>query len=181
MRIRLSDIGPAGLVIKDILPLAPLNARMTEGNTAEYRRADIRFTEPPVVDLTVKTTVTGVEVRGVIRAKYTQDCGLCLNLKPREVEAPVLLAIQHRSRLSTDPAATEDGVGIMYVDGEHAELEDPLQESLILALSLYWHPPLDQNRKCTLCGQNFSALLGEPPRSEPVQRLGDFLKTARLN
>lgn len=176
MRIRLSDIGPAGLAIRDILPLAPLNARMAEG-----RPVGICFTEPPLVDLTVKTTVTGAEVRGLIRAKYTQDCGLCLNPKLRETEAAVLLAIQHRSRASIDPAATEDGVGLMYVDGEHAELEGTLQETLILSLSLYWHPALNQNRECSLCGQKFSELLGEPPRSEPVQRLGDLLKSARLN
>jgi hypothetical protein len=179
MKIRVSAIGPRGLKINDIIPLEPLNARMNEG-----RENDIIFTEAPQVDLKVALTATGAEVQGQVRTKYRQPCGLCAETIERTLETGINLILQPAPEDAPEPDIPgeddgEDGVGLAYYHGDEVEMEGLIQEALILALSPFWHPPLDAQGRCTQCGKGFNK---ENP-AEPVQKvsLGSLLKKAGVN
>lgn len=158
MKIRISTIPAQGLKIKDIIPLEPLNARMNEG-----RHNDIFFVAPPQVEITVAKTVTGAEIKGRIKTRYKQPCSLCLDVLERELETEINLIAEPKllknKAAHTPPWADkcEDDIGIAYYEGDHIDLEDLIQESIILALSPFWHPACDENNRCTLCGRNLSA------------------------
>jgi len=134
MKIRLSDIPTEGLKIKDTIPLSALNARMDEGPGN-----DIHFLTEPQVDLSIAPQKGGYEIIGSIGSRYQQPCARCLEevehpinidlnlfLKPKDPAAP---------RLNEEGGPDDDDIGIHYFTGEHIDLEDLIQESLILALN----------------------------------------------
>jgi uncharacterized metal-binding protein YceD (DUF177 family) len=178
MKVRISSIPLAGFKIKDFIPLEPLNARMDEG-----RANDIFFTRAPEVDLTVSRTVTGAQVKGVIRAKLKQPCSRCMDIVERDIEVAVDYLLEPKganngSAISTNNPLPDDDIGITYYEGDHADLEDLIQESLILPLSPYWHPKSLEDGTCSLCGKNPCKEKGLD-KSEKIT-LGALFKTAGI-
>lgn len=160
MKIRLSDISAAGLKIDDTIPLEPLNARLKEG-----RDCGIIFLEAPRVTIAVNKTANGAETKGSIRSKYRQPCALCNEEVEKEIEVEANFVLKPRPEDvdDTDPQYMDD-VGIVFYEGEHIDLEEVVQETLILGLSLYWHPPQDEKGDCERCGVNFVKEIA--PKSE---------------
>lgn len=178
MKVRLSDIPHTGLKVNDILPLDNLNARVTEGS-----HKDIVFTQAPQVDLIVTRTQSGAQTKGTLRTAYRQGCSRCLESMERKLEIPADFILQpkpdQQEEGDDDTADYTDDVGIAYFEGEHIDLEDLLQESLILSLTLYWAPPCDNDGNCTQCGINRSRF--ESYDDPPGNSLGKLLKKAGLN
>ncbi|MDC0358498.1 DUF177 domain-containing protein [Oligoflexia bacterium] len=136
MLIRLTDIPHDGLKINDTISLSALNTRMTEG-----RNNDIEFVEAPSVTVTVFTRKNGAEVAGVVRSKYIQPCPRCLEPTPCSLEKDFNLILKQKPKANPrQSSATEeeswvDDVGITYFTGEHIDLEELVQETLILSIS----------------------------------------------
>jgi uncharacterized metal-binding protein YceD (DUF177 family) len=178
MKVRISDIPPAGLKVNDTLPLEALNARMTEG-----RGKDILFTEAPTVNLLITRTQSGAETKGGVKTKYRQQCSRCLIDQEHPLEIKADFTLHHKptaEEISEDiEASFTDDVGIAYFEGDHIDLENLLQEALILTLSLYWAPPCDAKGNCTKCGLNRAKF--ESHDEPPGNSLGNLLKKAGLN
>ena len=177
MKVRISTISPNGLAVKDSLPLDALNTRMNEG-----RKNDIEFTEAPRVDLIVHKTGGGAEVKGVVSTKYRQPCSYCLEQIDQPLELPLNFFLAPKpavEELESDSASEQfqDDVGIYYYEGDHIDLEDPIQEILILQLSRYWHPPVDEAGCCMRCERPVRT--GESAEKSPTINLGDLLKKAQ--
>lgn len=174
MRVRISDLPPQGLHIEESTPLEPLNNRLNEGDSC-----DIRFTTPPMVRITVTPTPDGAETRGEVSAKYLQPCGRCSDGIERSITADfnyILKPIPAHA-VGKGLAEFEDDVGILFFDGEHIELDGPIQESLIVQLSQYWSPPVDAEGKCTYCGKRSSL---EATSAGGTTSLGDLFKKAGI-
>src|SRR5437868_310704 len=92
MKIRVSDIGPDGLLINDTIPLEALNARLNE-----CRTNDIIFTAPPKVSIKVNSTAHGAETEGKVSARYRQPCSMCLKEIDRQLEVNTAYTFQKRS------------------------------------------------------------------------------------
>jgi len=175
MLIRITDIPASGLKINETMDLEPLNLRLQEGKPTE-----IRFTAPPQVNLVIHRTSSGAEVTGKLRAKLIQPCSRCVAELERELELEINYTLQQltpRSSPITDE--TDQDIGMVYFDGEHVELDETLQESLILGLDLFWHPPLRADGSCTQCG--LSKLEGTAEADKSKTKLGDLFKKAGLN
>mgnify|MGYP000650020197 CR=1 FL=1 len=151
MKLCLRDISPKGLTIKDYLSLQSLNDRMAEGSNNE-----IVFLTPPEVNLTVYGSERGAETRGSVRTRYRQPCARCLKELEMDLEVEANFILKPKPPRETacvrSDADIED-VGIVYFEGEHIDLEDILQETLILALSPFLLPPKDKEGRCTMCGE----------------------------
>lgn len=177
MKIRISTIPPQGLKISDSIPLAPLNTRMNEG-----RNNDISFVEAPQVELMLYRTISGAQAKGKASTKYRQPCSRCLDVIERDLEVDINLIIEPRpEKESVDPLQPDDcqdDIGLAYYDGDHIDLEDIIQESLILGLSQFWHPPSDERGTCTLCGRNLAEETGNCRESRLT--LGVLLKKAGI-
>lgn len=135
MKIRLSDIPPAGRTFNDTFSCENLNARMNEG-----KGNDIIFLEAPVVEVTLTPRKGGIEVVGFARSTYQQPCGRCMENISHSVQAPLSLFLKptptaHTADEEESTAAWEDNIGIVFYSGEHIDLEEIVQESLILELS----------------------------------------------
>lgn len=150
MRIRISDLPLEGLTVAETIPLEPLNARLLEG-----QGSDIRFTTPPEVHIRISRTPDGAETKGTVSSKYLQPCGRCA----LEIERD--LTVDFNFILKPKPVASQvrntgefdDDLGILFFEGEHIDLESTVQESLIVALSQFWSPPIDAEGRCTKCGK----------------------------
>jgi uncharacterized metal-binding protein YceD (DUF177 family) len=180
MKIRISDIPHEGLKVDDLLSLDALNARLREGEDH-----DIEFLKPPRVTLSVFKTPQGAETRGAVHTRYRQPCSRCIEGVERDLEVATNLIFKAKpTDLENRPAGEEDedyidDVGISYFEGEHLDLEGIIQETIILSLSIYWHPPVDRNGKCQVCGVAYKdgATCGEI--SSPPTTLGQLLSAAR--
>lgn len=157
MKVRISDISPQGLELKDTLSHEQLNNRMTEG-----RGNDIVFTASPKAELHISRTIGGAEVTGKVYGTVRQPCATCSREVEHAVEAPIALMAKERPptqrRRGERPSAEDqelysDDVGIMFFEGEHVELEEVIQEALILSLSPFWRPECDQSGSCVECGE----------------------------
>lgn len=154
MKVRITDIGPSGLKVSDNIALEPLNRRMNEAKSNEFI-----FTEAPHVELHVHKTPSGAQVKGTARAKYNQPCSLCAKELDREAIAEINMVFQRRtplqlSNLPEEDDSFSDDIGLSYFYGEHIELEDIIQESLILTLDPYYRPPQNEAGECTSCGKS---------------------------
>lgn len=149
MKIRLSDLSPAGLQIRDSISLEALNGRLQEG-----RGSDIMFCSKPEVELLVTGSASGGEAVGTIKADYTQPCARCSVGCSRQATAKFRFILKQRT--PAEESASDD-IGLIYFDGDKVDLEESLQESLILCLSLFWSPDLDSSGKCSQCGVNFGS------------------------
>lgn len=173
MKIRISDISADGLHVSDTIPLEPLNDRMSEG-----RDHGIRFIEAPVVNLHIRRSGDGAETKGNVKSRYKQPCGMCAKEVEKDVEVEANFIIKKRASEKGQAKESEgeglDDIGIIYYQGEHVDLEDVIQETLILALSIYWHPPEDEAGSCVRCGLKFEQQKGK----ELGCNLGALLKKA---
>ena len=172
MRIRISDLPPEGLTISDTIPVEALNSRLNEGQTS-----DIRFTKSPQVDVFVRPTTDGAETKGKAHTKYLQSCGRCAEAIERELEIELNFILKAKPGKENAPEYVDD-LGIIFFEGEHIEFESTVQESLILALSLFWSPPVDKQGKCSLCGKQPES---EYTEKKGVTNLGELLKKAGVN
>ena len=180
MKITVSELPAEGLKINDTIPLEPLNARMKEG-----RHKEIEFLEAPTVELAVTPTQTGgAQTEGKVVSKYRQRCGRCLDPVERTIEAALNFVLAQRPVVNVDgkeEVLTEDyidDVGLVYFDGDQIDLEDLVQESLILSLSVFWSPPLKANGKCSLCDYKLEES-NDPDPSQGRIKLGDLLKNIK--
>jgi len=179
MKIRISDITHDGLTVKESLSLENLNARMKEGQDH-----GIEFITPPMVDLVVFKTPQGAETRGKVTARYRQPCSLCVEGVERDLEVETNLIFKAKpADLANRPEGEEDedyidDVGISYFDGEHIELESIVQETIILSLSIYWHPPVDKSGNCQLCGKKYQGAQSAGTVDDKPTTLGQLIKIA---
>ena len=176
MKIRISDIAPAGLNINDTIALGPLNERMAQGSDHS-----IQFLKDPQIKLFLERNATGATASGSVSSSYMQPCSRCAQELPRDIEVSLDFVLSERPTHATSgrpPLPEEellDDIGIIYYENDHVDLEGFMQESLILALSLYWHPPEDKRGNCEVCGKHFG---DSPTKKEALVRLGDLFKKA---
>jgi uncharacterized metal-binding protein YceD (DUF177 family) len=179
MKIRISDIPHEGLAVKESLSLENLNARMREGEDH-----GIEFISPPQVELMVFKTPQGAETRGKVTSRYRQPCSLCIEGVERDLEVEANLIFKAKPLdLENRPAGEEDedyidDVGISYFEGEHLDLEAIIQESIILSLSIYWHPPVDKSGNCQVCGKRSASGQCVSQAEEKPLTLGQLIKAA---
>lgn len=152
MRISLKEIPPQGLPIDTTISLEALNMRLQEGNSH-----GIIFTQEPHITLTVFGTADGAQTKGTIRSRYRQPCSLCTDELERDLElsADFYLRPKPEERSEFDEEEYEDDIGIIYYENEEVNLEEVIQESLILSLSIYWQPPRDAKGNCSICTLTF--------------------------
>ncbi len=151
MRILVTTIPFSGMKIDAHISKDALNGRLREGSRDNL----IEFEQDPLVDLTLQRTHGGVLVKGIASGVCKQDCSSCGDLVPHETVAQIDWVLQSAS----DKAAPDDEIddpAVIFYDGEHVDLEGPLQEALILSLSPFWHPPRDANERCTYCKRDCS-------------------------
>lgn len=148
MLVRISDISWHGLPVRGSLSLEPLNARMGEGSGNI-----VTFTGPPLVDLLVLRTQGGAEVKGQLTARYTQECGYCLDPIERVIELKPHFFLKHRPSAQEGGRDEEyiDDVGVYFYTGDHFDFEQPLQELLILTISPFWTPGCGTDGHCLHC------------------------------
>ena len=153
MRIRVSDIGADGLEVRGTISLESLNQRMNEGSTN-----DISFLRDPRVDIKVHRTISGVCTSGKVRTRYKQPCALCVDELEKDLEIEANFVFQHRSLDETTQYHGEtdsyfDDIGVNFYTGDHIDLEDLIQESLILSLTPYLRPPRLADGTCSVCNK----------------------------
>ena len=170
MKIRLSDLPLTGANITSELPLENLNARMNEA-----KGNDIVFLKAPVIDIRLRPEKGAIELTGLIQSQYRQPCSRCLEEVETDISTNLQVTLKAKpSRPGVDRLTTStewaDGIGIVYYDGEHIDLEDIIQESLILGLS----PFGPEHPSC----KGPPALEGE---KEEKPTLGDLLKRAGIH
>jgi uncharacterized metal-binding protein YceD (DUF177 family) len=152
MRVLVTSIPFSGMKIDAPISMDALNARLREGSVDNA----IVFLDAPMADLTLTRTHGGVIVKGIISGTCKQDCSSCGDLVAHEALASIDWILQSAS----DRAAPDDEMddpGVIFYDGEHVDLEEPLQEALILSLSPFWHPPRDPSERCLECKRDCSA------------------------
>jgi uncharacterized metal-binding protein YceD (DUF177 family) len=154
MRILVTTIPFTGMKIDAPISLEALNSRLREGSGEE----PVVFEEAPLADLTLTRTHGGVMVKGVISGRCRQGCATCGDTVPHEITARIDWILQTTS----DRAAPDDEIddpGVIVYEGEHVDLEEPLQEALILQISPFWHPPRDAYERCLHCTRDCSERL----------------------
>jgi uncharacterized metal-binding protein YceD (DUF177 family) len=189
MRILVTTIPFSGMEISSTICKESLNQRVSNG----ARIAAIEFLEDPKVSLMFTRTHGGVIARGTITSPCNQDCASCGDIKPHTVTATLEWVLQTES----DRAAPEDTIedpGVIFYSGEHVELEEHLQEALILSVSPFWKPPLEENGACSGCQKNcMNAAVysdsetqpsndqNEPQNTSKATSLGALLQKAMLS
>ena len=160
--------------IEATLPLESLNERLKTGSEGQQ----IVFEEAPLVDLTLTRTHGGILVKGIVSGRCTQDCSTCADPVSHELVSQIDWILQ----TSSDRAGPDDELddpGVIPYEGDHVELEDPLQEALILSLSPFWHPPRDSQDRCTVCKRDCSSKAWGTQSSEvKTSPFGALLKGA---
>jgi uncharacterized metal-binding protein YceD (DUF177 family) len=151
MRICTTTIPFSGMKIESPLPLEPLNERLVKGSES----GQIVFEAAPFVTITLTRMHGGIQVKGVVSGSCRQDCASCADPVSHEVVSNIDWMLQTAS----DRAGPEDEIddpGVVFYEGDHVDLEDPLQEALILGLSPFWHPPRDEHDRCAVCKRDCS-------------------------
>lgn len=177
MKIRLTDIPAAGLPVAEILPEKVLNERLSIGSSHGFE-----FLQGLDVTLTVFKSPNGAETRGRVTSRYRQPCARCAEGIERALELPTNYILQQRPEelRGAEAEQYEDDIGITYYDGEHIELDDLIQETIILSLSMYWYPEEDSEGKCSYCHKLVRGPQKTEKSSTGVASLGDLIKKAGL-
>lgn len=141
----------------------------------EAKGNDIVFLIAPVIDVHLRPEKGGIELSGSVQSRYSQPCSRCLEEVETEISTKLQVTLKAKdSRPGVDRLTTSaewaDGIGIVYYDGEHIDLEDIVQESLILGLS----PFGPEHPSC----KGVPSLGGE---KEDKPTLGDLLKRAGIH
>jgi uncharacterized metal-binding protein YceD (DUF177 family) len=168
--VRLSDLGQSGLTFSEELNLEELNTRMqaSPGN-------DIVFLSTPQVEIKIIPLPEGAEVTGKISSDYTQSCGRCLEQLKRPISVKFRYQLKpHTPEISEDEL---DDAGLIFYSGEHVDLKEHLEEALILAMSPYLLPALDQTGKCSECKKKYELPQGN---NKKAPTLGDALNKIKL-
>jgi uncharacterized metal-binding protein YceD (DUF177 family) len=175
MKIRLSDIPKTGLPVTETLPRQILNERISGGSDH-----GIVFTEDLHVNLIVTKSTSGAETKGSVTSRYLQPCSRCAEGLERALELKTNYILQPRPEVikGNEEEQYEDDVGITYYDGEHIDLDDLIQETIILSLSLYWHPGEDREGKCTHCHQQVVNITPKKVEATKGTKLSDLLNKA---
>ena len=176
MKVRIKDLSPEGLRIKTTMDLASLQKRVAGG---QQGTPGVVFSEAPNLDILINRASHGGLVTGSISGRYRQSCALCVDEVEREldIQADFMLRERPEGVLEDDPQYQDD-VGVYHFTGDQVELDRVLEEVVILSLSLYWHPPLE-NERCAVCGRQFGE--DEESSEKGTQKLGDLLRKAGLN
>jgi uncharacterized metal-binding protein YceD (DUF177 family) len=173
MIVRIADIGPSGLIINDTISLQAINQRMQEGSNN-----DIEFIEAPALAVKIRRNPQGAEISGKAKTVYRQPCALCLRQLHRNLEVDLNFILKPKKDEEFEYSSEDfaDDVGIVYFDGEHFNLEDLAQETLILALSPFLQPERDSRGCCLECGENPCKFLNSD--ASQGTSLADLLKKA---
>lgn len=172
MKVRITDLPPAGLTIHEELPLEPLNARMKEGSLG----SDIFFTTDPKAVLIIKPVITGAEAHGEVIAKVSQPCGRCVVAKEREITAVVAYSLAHSEPSLEDDDTNDSNLGFIKVVDGHVDFDEELYQALISEINLFWNPEMDGDGKCTLCKKVFAEF--KEPGPKQGRMLGALLDQA---
>lgn len=160
--------------IEATLPVLALNARLAEGS----EKQEMAFESDPLVVLTLTRTHGGILVKGIVSGRCKQECATCADPVPHEIVASIDWILQ----TSSDRAGPDDEIddpGVVLYEGDHVELEEPLQEALILHINPFWHPPRDQNERCSVCHRDCAAKVwGGEENKEKTSTFGSLLKGA---
>ena len=174
MRVCTTTIPFSGMKIEASLPLEALNARLAEGS----EKQEISFEVPPLVDLTLTRTHGGILVKGIVSGQCKQECATCADPVSHEIVASIDWILQ----TSSDRAGPDDEIddpGVIVYEGEHVELEEPLQEALILNINPFWHPPRDEQDRCSVCQRDCSSKVwGGEEKAEKSSSFGSLLQGA---
>jgi uncharacterized metal-binding protein YceD (DUF177 family) len=175
MRITVTTIPFSGMKVDAPIGLDALNNRLKEGE----RSPALAFQAAPMADLTLTRTHGGILVKGLIAGLCKQECSTCADPVEHEVSAYIDWVLQTAS----DRAAPNDEIddpGVIIYDGEHVDLEEPLQEALILSLSPFWHPERDEHERCRQCDRDCSARRwqAEEPEDKKTTAFGAMFKSA---
>ena len=173
MRVYVTTIPFTGMKINAPISLESLNSRLKGGSES----AEVSFTEGPLADLTLTRTQGGVIIKGIISGPCLQDCSTCADPVRHEVVATIGWLLQTKS----DAAAPEDSIddpAVLFYEGDHIDLEEPLQEALILALNPFWHPARDSQDHCTVCKRDCSNRAWRAKDTESTSNFGSLLKNA---
>ena len=175
MRVCTTTIPFSGMKIEANLPLEALNARLAEGSEQQ----EISFEAPPLVDLTLTRTHGGILVKGIVSGRCKQQCATCADPVSHEIVASIDWILQ----TSSDRAGPDDEIddpGVIVYEGEHVELEEPLQEALILNINPFWHPPRDEQERCTVCKRDCASKVwsGKDKDDEKSSSFGSLLQGA---
>jgi uncharacterized metal-binding protein YceD (DUF177 family) len=176
MKICTSTIPFSGMKIDAPIQLDSLNNRL---KTAEDE-GSIVFTSAPMADLTLTRTHGGILVKGLLVGTCQQVCSTCADPVSHEVSAHIDWILQTTSDRAGPDDEIED-TGVIVYEGDHVDLEDPLQEALILNLSPFWHPPRDRQDRCTACGRDCSKRVWEAGAEKSPKKttsFGDLFKDA---
>jgi len=168
MKIRVTTIPPTGLSFSDKMPKELINERLSSPSESE-----IIFIDDVTVDGIIKPFPGGAELKATTKSKYTQPCARCAEGKERQLETPLKAVIKPKPESVLD----DEDIGVIYYSGEHVELDEFILESLILSLSIFWAPEIEEKTgKCKECKLTSKELgLSEP---EKTSNLGDLLKKA---
>jgi uncharacterized metal-binding protein YceD (DUF177 family) len=63
---------------------------------------------------------------------------------------------------------------VIVYEGDHVDLEEPLQESLILTINPFWHPERDANDRCTYCKRDCTSRVWGEEKQEGGQKSSSF-------
>ena len=179
MKIRLTDIPAAGMPVAEVLPEGALNERLATGSSH-----GIEFLQGLDVSLTIFKSPSGAETKGRVTSRYRQPCARCADGVERDLELPTNYILQQRPAELRGEITEEyeDDIGITFYDGEHIELDDLIQETIILSLSIYWHPEEDCDGKCEHCHKLVRGPISDEQKKKPTvgASLGDLIKKAGL-
>lgn len=176
MRVYVATIPFSGLSIDATLDQGALNARLQEG----AQGPQILFTAPPLVALLLTRTHGGVLVSGTVEGDCRQDCATCAEGVVHPVRAKIEWLLQPAASVARSEGEIDDP-GVIVFEGEHVDLEAPLQEALILGLNPFWHPPRDECDRCTVCGRDCTQSAWnstEEAAARSQGTLGDLLSKA---
>ena len=168
--LRVTDIPVQGLEITESLALDLLNERMNDAPNN-----DIVFIDTSPFSLMAKTTKGGILITGNISGSYSQPCGRCLEEITHQLDKEISLTLKPKEtqpgrERTTTKQEWQDDIGIVYFDGEHIELEEILQETLILSLS-----PFNSNHN-NCPGEQEIEKNNSKNKEEKGTLLGDALK-----
>lgn len=183
MRISLAALPTNGLVIRDSIPLEPLNQRMAEGQNNE-----IVFTAANV-DLLVSATKGGILISGSASGRCMQPCSLCAKDKEHPVEAKIDFYLKPRGDKCQKDANSENAIEsdsadqteIIYYEDDSIDIEELIQEALILQLSPYWHPTCDEKGRCSDCGLNIRDKFSDSKDLHSTHTFGELFKKIGIN